>query len=149
MKRRAKRQPEPALVHRVEIDVRFSETDAMGVVWHGNYLKFFEDGREAFGRAFGIDYLTIYRSGYTAPVVELDCQYKASVTFGDRLIIETGYIPTPAAKLCFVYTIRHAETGSLVATGSTTQVFVGAEGVLELNSPPFYQAWKEQWHVDL
>ena len=42
------------LISEIEIDIRFSETDAMGVVWHGNYLKFFEDGREAFGKEFGL-----------------------------------------------------------------------------------------------
>ena len=40
-----------------EIRVRFSEVDSMGVVWHGNYLKYFEDGREAFGRKHGLGYV--------------------------------------------------------------------------------------------
>ena len=39
------------------IRVRFNETDPLGIVWHGNYLKYFEDGREAFGKEFGMEYL--------------------------------------------------------------------------------------------
>ena len=46
------------------ITVRFSETDPLGIVWHGNYIKYFEDGREAFGRKYGISYLNVEREGY-------------------------------------------------------------------------------------
>ena len=71
MRRNKKELKEPTLINRTRVHVRFSETDAMGVVWHGNYLKFFEDGREAFGREFGLSYTTIYDNGYTAPVVDI------------------------------------------------------------------------------
>ena len=42
------------LINQTEIAIRFSEVDAMNVVWHGNYLKFFEDGREALGEKYGL-----------------------------------------------------------------------------------------------
>ena len=61
------------LTTEIEFDIRFSETDAMGVVWHGNYLKYFEDGREAFGKEFGMEYLDIYSEVQeTYPKVETD-----------------------------------------------------------------------------
>ena len=51
----------------VIIRVRFSETDPLGIVWHGNYIKYFEEGREAFGRKYGLSYLDVQREGYRYP----------------------------------------------------------------------------------
>ena len=45
----------------VIIRVRFNETDPLGIVWHGNYIKYFEEGREAFGRKYGLSYLDVQR----------------------------------------------------------------------------------------
>jgi hypothetical protein len=62
---------EPILRNITQTTVRFSEVDSMQVVWHGEYVRYFEDGREAFGRQFtGIGYLDFYAEGYTAPIVE-------------------------------------------------------------------------------
>jgi acyl-CoA thioester hydrolase len=52
-----------------DIRVRFNETDPLGIVWHGYYITYFEDGREAFGRHHGISYLDILETGYTTPIV--------------------------------------------------------------------------------
>lgn len=136
-----------ALVNRIRIKVRFSETDAMGVVWHGNYVKYFEDGREAFGEEYGIDYRTVCDAGYTIPVVELNCKYKRSLTFGEEVIIETRYIPCFAAKILFDYTILSADGRQVMATGSTMQVFLNGKNELELTSPDFYVAWKRKWNL--
>ena len=57
------------LTVRQPFQVRFNETDALGIVWHGNYITYFEDGREAFGREHGISYLDVQQHGYTTPIV--------------------------------------------------------------------------------
>ena len=57
------------LQNEIEIAVRFSEVDAMNVVWHGNYLKYFEDGREALGADHELNYLDIGIFGFTTPSV--------------------------------------------------------------------------------
>ena len=104
MARRRNRQPvsEPALTYTTEMKVRFSEVDSMKIVWHGNYVHYFEDGREAFGKQYaGIGYLDMYVNGYTAPIVDMNIQYLRPLTVGDTAHIETRYIDTPAAKLCF------------------------------------------------
>ena len=81
------------LVHKKEVSVRFSEVDSLNIVWHGNYLKYFEDGREAFGNEFGLGYLEVYKNGLLIPVVRIECDYKHPVTYGETIIIETKYIP--------------------------------------------------------
>ena len=64
--------------------VRFSEVDSMQVVWHGEYVRYFEDGREAFGRQYsGLGYLDFYANGYTAPIVDLQLQYISPLTVND------------------------------------------------------------------
>jgi acyl-CoA thioester hydrolase len=58
---------------KTETIIRFSEVDSMGVVWHGNYVKYFEDGREAFGNKYGLNYLDFHKNGILTPIVKLSC----------------------------------------------------------------------------
>ena len=147
MKKKHKQRP-AALVNRTRIRVRFSEVDSMNVVWHGEYVRYFEDGRQAFGREYGIDYSDFIKYGYVAPIVDLKVQYKRSLTFSEEAIIETRYIACDTAKLIFDYIIYRAEAMSVAATGSSEQVFLNKNGEMELNSPLFYKEWKEKWQVE-
>ena len=131
------------LTSRTEIQVRFNEADPLGIVWHGHYIRYFEDGREAFGVMHGLDYLKVYKLGFIIPVVSVQCDFKRSLRYGDRVIVETKYIPCEAAKLKFTYRLFNAATGELVATGSSVQVFFdNKESVLQLANPPFFEDWK-------
>jgi acyl-CoA thioester hydrolase len=128
----------------IEIDIRFSETDAMGVVWHGNYLKFFEDGREAFGKQYGLEYLTIFNNGYFTPIVKSEIDHKAPVLYGQRIKVITRFVPSKAAKIMYEYEVINLSTHELCAVGKTMQVFLERETrTMELLTPDFYQAWKE------
>jgi len=136
------------LTERANILVRFNEADPLGIVWHGHYVRYFEDGREAFGEKYGLRYLDIYKYGYTVPVVKVSCDYKRSLRYGDRAIVETRYIDTAAAKIKFEYTLYNAASGEIVAKGSSMQVFLDKEtSTLQLTIPPFFEAWKKQWGV--
>lgn len=88
-----------ALTDRTTIKVRFSEIDSMQIVWHGEYVRYFEDGREAFGKRYGLDYMSIYREGYVVPIVDLTCQFKQPLSFGEEAIVETLFIHSDAAKI--------------------------------------------------
>ena len=59
-----------------EVQIRFNEVDSLSIVWHGNYVKYLEDGREDFGNKFGIGYLHVKKAGYIIPIVDLKIQYK-------------------------------------------------------------------------
>ena len=72
---------------------------------------------------------------------------KTSLRVNDTAVVETRYIATEAAKICFEYTIRSATDGEIVAEGSSTQVFLDARGELQLLAPEFYRKWKERWDV--
>jgi acyl-CoA thioester hydrolase len=129
-----------------EVIVRFNEADPLGIVWHGHYIRYFEDGREAFGKKYGVSYLDFYREGVAVPVVSIQCDYKKPVRYGERVIVRCTYESTPAAKLRFNYKIYEADTQELVATGSSVQVFVdGKTFQLQLTVPEFFEAWKKKW----
>ena len=133
------------LSDRTEILVRFNEADPLGIVWHGHYIRYFEDGREAFGNRYGIGYLDFYREGLIVPVVNVHCDFKKSLRYGDRVLVETRFVPCEAAKLKFTYRLFNSKTSQLVASGSSMQVFLDREtSVLQLTNPPFFEEWKRK-----
>ena len=133
------------LVARTEVQVRFSEVDSLGIAWHGHYVRYFEDGREAFGAAHGLGYLDVYRAGLVTPIVKLSCDYKRPLTYGDSVLIETTFTDSPAARIHFSYKIFKLGQPELVAEGETTQVFLDLDArTLLLNTPPFFEDWKQR-----
>jgi len=131
------------LICRTETRIRFSDVDSMGVVWHGNYLRYFEDGREAFGSKYGINYMDFYRVGVLIPLVKITCDYKKPLKYGDTAVIEIRFVNCEAAKLQYDYTIFRNNTDEVVATASTIQVFLNEEMELILDFPPFFYEWKK------
>ncbi|HEY0047472.1 MAG TPA: acyl-CoA thioesterase [Flavobacterium sp.] len=126
-----------------DIRVRFNETDPLGIVWHGYYITYFEDGREAFGRKHGISYLHVKDSGFTTPIVKSVCEHKLSLRYGDIARIETSIVDTPAAKMIFRYKIFDSME-NVVCTGETIQVFLDNNQELMITNPPFYVEWKQK-----
>lgn len=130
---------------KTEIKVRFNEADPLGIVWHGHYIRYFEDGREDFGNQYGVGYLNFFNNGLVLPVVHVDCAFKKSLRYGDTVIVETSYIPCDAAKIQFNYRLYNKKTSELVATGSSVQVFIDREhSMLQLLNPPFFEEWKKK-----
>lgn len=124
------------------LDVRFSEVDAMQIVWHGSYALYFEDAREAFGAHYGLSYHTIADAGYYAPLVDLEFHYRRSIVYGNRPLITITYVPTEAAKLIFDYVITDETDGEVIATGRSVQVFLDSNRNLMWTAPEFYEKWK-------
>ncbi|MDQ3048834.1 MAG: acyl-CoA thioesterase [Bacteroidota bacterium] len=132
------------LVNITEVTVRFSEVDALGIVWHGHYLKFFEDGRESFGKQYGLGYLDVYRNELLIPLVNIQVDFKRTVKYGDGIIIRTTFHDSPAAKILFTYEISRTSDKEVVATGSSTQVFMNKDHELYITMPPFFEIWKKE-----
>lgn len=129
------------------LDIRFSEVDSMNVVWHGSYMLYFEDAREAFGEKFGLTYMGYFDHGYYAPLVEMTFQWKKPIKYGMHPRIDIIYRPTEAAKVIFDYEIHDTEDESLIATGHSVQVFMDTNYQLVLYSPDFYDEWRRRWKV--
>ncbi len=127
-----------------EVKVRFGEVDSMGIVWHGNYVKYIEEGRESFGKKYGISYMDIYSNNYMAPVVNMNIDFKKQVQYGDLLLVETEYIDSPAAKVIFSFKIFRKSDMELVATAQSTQVFIDMNREMVLYPPDFVVEWKKK-----
>ncbi len=132
------------LVVEKELEIRFSEVDMMGVVWHGNYPLYLEDAREAFGAEFGLSYALYIRENVFVPIVKMDVDYKRPVRFGMRPVIRIEYVPTDAAKVIFDYKLYDKESGDVFLTARTVQVFMDRDYKLMWFSPDFYTQWKRQ-----
>jgi acyl-CoA thioester hydrolase len=135
------------LTNRTNVKVRFSEVDSLRIVWHGHFIKYFEDGREGFGKEYGLGYLDFYKEKLLTPIVDVNCHYKKHLTYGDEIIIETTFINTDAAKIVFEYRILKKEDESVVATGNSTQVFLSTDMELILSNPDFFIAWKKKYRL--
>ena len=134
------------LKNTTEIAIKFSEVDSLRVVWHGHYVRYFEDGREAFGKQYNLGYLNIYEHGLAIPLIDLQVNFKRVLEYGDNAIIETTFIDTPAAKLIFEYKIISAKHGYVACTGRSTQVFMTPlTKELYITVPPFMETWKKKW----
>jgi acyl-CoA thioester hydrolase len=135
----------PVLSETIPISIRFHEVDSLRIVWHGHYLKYFEDGREAFGRKYGVGYMDVFDLGLLTPLVNISCDYKKPVKYEDPVMLETTYMDSDAAKIQFKFTLYHAENKEVLTTGESTQVFLNEAGELLLTPPTFFLDWKKRW----
>lgn len=114
-------------MNRTEIRVRYSETDQMGVVYHANYLAWFEVGRVEYLREIGLDYRAMESQGIMVPVLEVNCKYRQPAKYDDIVTVETRLSEVKRAKFYFEYMVFRKEDSELLATGKTEHIFVDSE----------------------
>ncbi len=102
--------------------VRYGETDAMGIVWHGNYLLWFEVGRVEVLRAIGYPYSRLESEGYGLPVTEAGLRYARAAKFDDVLRIEVWLEELRSRQFRIGYRISKADGGEECVTGFTEHV---------------------------
>lgn len=111
-----------------EFDVRYAETDAMGVVYYANYLVWFEVGRGAFCANYGINYQQIEEDGTPLAVVDAYCRYKAPARYGDRVAVRTRLTELGRSTMRFEYEVVNSVSGVLLAEGTTRHVWINRQG---------------------
>ena len=109
--------------HQIEVRVRYSETDQMGVVYHGNYIPYFEIGRVEWLRNKGISYKSLEESGIALPIVSMTINYKKSACYDDLLIVRTKFKKNSTVKIEFDCEIW-SEQNELLTTATFILVFV-------------------------
>ena len=120
----------------VTIDVPFHDVDSMGIVWHGNYVKYFEIARCALLDSIGYNYAQMGESGYAWPIVGMRVRYPRPATFGQRIVV-TATIKEYEHRLRIAYLITDAATGQRLTRASTVQVAVNiATREVSFASPP-------------
>jgi acyl-CoA thioester hydrolase len=114
---------DPRFSVEVEMSIPFHDVDAMGVVWHGNYFRYFEIAREALLRKFNYGYREMKASGYLWPVVDTRVKYRAVLTF-EQTIRVRATLEEVENRLRIAYQIFDAQSGKRLTTGYTIQVAV-------------------------
>lgn len=107
----------------VEIRVRYSETDQMGVVYHGSYIPYFEIGRVEWLRNKGVSYKELEESGIALPIVSMSLNYKKPARYDDLLTVHTKFKSLSNVKIEFDCEIRN-ENKELLTTAHFILVFV-------------------------
>ena len=103
--------------------IRYSETDQMGVVYHGNYAQFFELGRTEWLRSLGVTYKDMEISGIMLPVISINFKFLKSALYDDVLTIKTFLKKKPMVKIEFEYEIVN-QNNELICTGSSVLAFM-------------------------
>jgi acyl-CoA thioester hydrolase len=114
-------------VSEARVRVRYAETDQMGVVYHSNYLIWFEVGRVEFIRQMGLDYKQMEEEGCGIAVVDVRVRYRSPARYDDELVIETKLLAARGAVIRFGYRILRAADGVLLCKGETFHVCVGMD----------------------
>lgn len=110
-----------------EHHVNFYDTDAMAVVHHANYIRWFETGRVEYLRKYGITLGEMMEDGYVFPITEVRAKYVSPGRFDDTVQIETTAKALTRAKMAFSYRVFNKKTGVLMVTGFTQNVFTHSD----------------------
>ena len=122
--------------HQTQFRVRYSETDQMRVVYHGNYAQYFEVGRVEWLRKKGVSYKWMEENGIMLPVVSLTMNYKKPARYDELLTLKTILINQTSVKIEFAYELYN-EVGELLTTGNSILVFVDMKTARPI-APPAY-----------
>jgi acyl-CoA thioester hydrolase len=111
---------------RAQVTVRYAETDMMGIVYHGNYLPWFEIGRTHLLKEHGLPYRQLEAEGYFLPVLEVQAKFLRPALYDDNLTIVTTLREKPGLRITLEYEVRRND--ELLATGSTKHAFIDRAG---------------------
>ena len=110
---------------KIILRVRYGETDQMGVVYHGNYAPYLEQGRTEWLRDLGFSYKWLEENGIHLPVVNMTINYKRPAHYDDLITVTTTLKSIPTFKIEFLYEI-HNQDGQLLVKASTSLVFINS-----------------------
>lgn len=127
--------------HSYQHKVQYYETDQMGVVHHSNYIRWFEEARVDYLDAIGLPYKQMEADGIGSPVLEMHCQYKSRVTFGETVTIRVKMKSYTGLRFAVAYEVC-GEDGKLRCTGESGHCFMNMAG-----RPLSLKKAKPEWHA--
>jgi acyl-CoA thioester hydrolase len=120
--------PRCAAVNETRLRVRYVETDQMGVVYHSNFLIWFEVGRVEFLRQLGFTYRDMEREdGCYIAVVDARCRYKVPARYDDEILVRTFFKNLRSSLIHFGYEVLREPDMTLLAEGETTHIVTDAQ----------------------
>ncbi|WP_041278589.1 acyl-CoA thioesterase [Desulfotalea psychrophila] len=126
--------------------IRFEEVDSLGIVWHGRYSSYLEDGRMALGDMCGLSYELFHQHDIAAPIVQMHLDYKRPLHFNEQISIETSLHWVESARLNISYLIRNG-AGEIAASGYTVQLLTDLAGMALFITPVWLEEFRHQWQT--
>jgi acyl-CoA thioester hydrolase len=123
-----------------EIQLLYADTDMMGVIYHANYLKYFELGRTGLIEDLDFSYLEMENSGYYAPVYDIQITYKKPLRYGDRGFVKTWVEKNDGIKTIYGYTIVNGDDETC-AEGTSTHIIVKKENFRPTSFKKAFPEW--------
>ncbi|WP_298476551.1 thioesterase family protein [uncultured Maribacter sp.] len=120
----------------ISFRARYSETDQMGVIYHGNYAQYLEMGRVEWLRNKGISYKSMEENGVMLPVISLQTKYKKSAFYDDLIIVRTILKKTPSVRIEFDFVIYN-EAREILAEANVELVFMDMEKRRPIKCPDY------------
>lgn len=120
------------MLEALRVRVAFADTDAMGVAWHGAYLRWFEMARTELLRPSGLPYVELVARGLNLPVIEALVRYRRPARYDDQLVVRASATSTSGVRLRIEYRVEC--DGALIAEGHTEHAFTDAAG--RVRRPP-------------
>ena len=114
--------------HRCKMRALYADTDQSQVVYHGNYLRYFEFGRTSLMRDVSYPYLEVEQSGYLYPVIDIGIQYYSPMHYDDQVCIQTRPADLERVRIRFDYIITHEQTDDIVCIGYTRHCAINTKG---------------------
>ena len=127
-----------------EIQVSYADTDMMGVIYHANYLKWFEIGRTQIIEDVGYDYLDMEKAGYCAPVYKVEATYNKAIRYGDKVFVKTWIEANQGLKTTYGYEIVNGE-GEICAEGTTTHIIVRKDNFKPVQFKKVFPEWYQKY----
>ena len=114
--------------HRCDNRTLYADTDRSQIVYHANYLRYFEVGRASLMRDAAYPYREIEESGFIYPIIQVEVNYYSPLQYDDPMVIYTRPGELERVKLRFDYIITHGETGAIVCKGFTRHCCTNSSG---------------------
>lgn len=127
--------------HRCETRTLYADTDRSQVVYHANYLRYFEFGRASLMRDAAYPYKEVEENGYVYPIIKVDIDYFRPLYYDDAMWVYTRPSVLERVRLQFDYVITHQESGDIVCKGFTRHCAVNASGTPVEVDPKTVHLW--------
>lgn len=126
------------------IEVRYQETDQMGVVYHANYLVWFEIGRTKYVEYLGFKYADMEKYNVVSPVTDVQITYKKPIRYGEKVVVETWVEKYDGIRTVYGYHVLN-EDGDLAVSGTTQHVIVRKDNFRPLSLRKSFPDWHEAY----
>ncbi|MFJ5769868.1 acyl-CoA thioesterase [Psychrobacillus sp. NPDC093180] len=127
-----------------EIEVRYAETDQMGVVYHANYVIWLEIGRTQLIKDLGFSYAGLEKDGYLSPVTNVNINYRSSVRYGETVVVRTWIESHGKLRTTYGYEIVH-EDGTVASSATSEHVVVNKDNFRPVSLKKVHPEWDAKY----